>query len=52
MSSGLLKNIRFNMDDKEDRLLYEWLSRLPRGKFSIGTKEYWINKMKSEKDGD
>jgi hypothetical protein len=50
--TSVLKSIRFNLDDEEDRKLYEWLSHLKRGEFTEQTKEFWIAKMKeSEKDG-
>lgn len=44
--SSVLKSIRFNLDDEEDRELYEWLSHLKRGEFTELTKEYWLEKMK------
>lgn len=50
MKNSLLKSIRFNMDDEEDRKLYEWLSQLPRGAFSEGTKGYWLDRMKFLKE--
>lgn len=44
--NSLLKSIRFNLDDEDDRKLYEWLSHLKRGEFTEQTKEFWIDKMK------
>ncbi len=52
MRNSLLKNIRFNMDDAVDKELYEWLSHLPRGEFSADTKEYWLNRLKTLKEGE
>lgn len=52
MKDSLLKSIRFNMEDEKDRILYEWLSHLPRGEFSADTKEYWLNRMKSLREGE
>jgi hypothetical protein len=49
--NSLLKSIRFNLDDEDDRKLYEWLSHLKRGEFTELTKEFWKDKMKeSEKE--
>ncbi|MDB5053506.1 MAG: hypothetical protein JWM44_1556 [Bacilli bacterium] len=45
MKNSLLKSIRFNMDDEHDKLMYDWLSRLPRGEFSSRTKQFWKNEM-------
>lgn len=49
MKNSLLKSIRFNMDDAADKELYEWLSHLPRGNFSLWTKSYWEMHMKKAK---
>lgn len=42
------KNVAFNMDNRDDRNLYEWLQALPHGKFSAETKAYWEKKMKKD----
>jgi hypothetical protein len=43
--TSVLKSIRFNLDDEEDRKLYEWLSHLKRGEFTELTKQFWMDKM-------
>jgi hypothetical protein len=35
------KTIKFNLDKPDDRELWELLQKLPHGKFSEATKNYW-----------
>ena len=39
------KTIKFNLDNTEDRELWEWLQHRPHGTFSEQTKSFWRGKM-------
>jgi hypothetical protein len=39
------KTIKFNLDNPEDRKLWEWLQSQPHGRFSDGTKQFWKARM-------
>jgi hypothetical protein len=40
------KPFMLNLDDSEEKELYEWLKKLPAREFKQQTKKYWIKKMK------
>lgn len=42
----LNKPVNFNLDDPEDKRLYEQLQALPHKKFTEETKAYWRKRFK------
>jgi hypothetical protein len=44
------KTLKLNLDAPDERILWEWLKRLPHGDFSHKTKRYWLEQMKKEKE--
>jgi hypothetical protein len=40
------KPFMLNLDDPQEKELYEWLKQQPQGEFKQKTKKYWIKKMK------
>lgn len=48
MAKYVRKNVPFDLSKEEEKELYQWLQRLPHGKFSEVTKAYWLKKMKEE----
>jgi hypothetical protein len=49
MANYVRKNVPFDLSKEEENELYEWLQKLPHGKFSEDTKEYWMKKMREER---
>lgn len=43
------KPFMLNLDDQEEKELYEWLKNQPTGEFKQQTKKYWLKKMKEGK---
>jgi len=44
------KPFMLNKDDPEEKELYEWLKKKPKRWFKQETKEYWLKKMKEDKN--
>lgn len=44
------KSIKFDLDDPEERKLWDWLRTLGHGEFSNQTKAYWMEKMKEKEE--
>lgn len=45
------KPFMLNLDDPEEKELYEWLKNQPKRIFKQETKAYWLKKMEQEKRG-
>ncbi len=45
-----LKQVSFIKSDSEEMKLYKWLQRLPHGKFTELTKEYWMAEMRKSRN--
>lgn len=42
------KPFMLNLDDPQEKELYEWLKELPTGVFKTKTKKYWMTQMRKE----
>lgn len=49
-SNYINKPFMLNRNKQQERDLYEWLETLPRGTFKRETLEYWLNRMREEKE--
>jgi hypothetical protein len=50
MSDPKTKTVKFNPDDPVQLELWEWLRKRPHGEFSEETREYWLKRMREEKE--
>jgi hypothetical protein len=48
-SNYVNKPFMLNLDDPQEKELYEWLKTQDKGEFKQKTKKYWIKKMKEDK---